>query len=508
MSIGNSLTKRSRQLRWKLTLTYTVVTVGALLAVVLVFFVASPGLLISQLRSGYFPTRIIEAAAVDYVPVLRLLLEKSPPDQEAIAIWLERFRTTSTLLHDTDGVPVIIDPGEFEMLVIGSDGKLLGATSSGFLGSGRIGDQFDEQLIPGVGDLVQSALTGEKDAERLYMLVNSERNVVMAVPIWDAADEQALGVLVISVEVPTMRALLGEQVPTLGVILLLVTLVAGLIGTAFGFLAARGLVHRLDRLAEATLAWSQGDFTVFVDDPSGDELGQLAQRLNHMAQQLQHLLDTRRELAVMEERNRLARDLHDSAKQQAFGAAAQISAVKALLKGDLEAAEAHIEEAERLTYDLRQELTTLIQELRPAALEDKGLASAVREYAEDWSRQNGIELEVRVQGERSLPLDIEQTVFRIVQEALSNVARHSEASSVEIGLVYTKRDIACTISDDGLGFDPDKKRRGFGLRSMQERADALGGTLKVESVVGAGTCISFAVPLSESPESEEDRLYG
>ena len=115
---------------------------------------------------------------------------------------------------------------------------------------------------------------------------------------------------------------------------------------------------------------------------------------------------------------------------------------------------------------------------------------------------------MRVQGERSLPLEVEQAVFRIVQEALANVARHSQARSAEVGLVYSKKDIACTISDDGIGFNPDRKKSGFGLRSMEERARALGGTLTVESVAGEGTRISFAAPVGEPPASEEDSLGG
>ena len=110
-----------------------------------------------------------------------------------------------------------------------------------------------------------------------------------------------------------------------------------------------------------------------------------------MAVQLQQLMVTRRELVVVDERNRLARELHDSVKQQAFAAAAQISAARKLLTHDPEKAATRIEEAERLTFDLRRELTHLIQELRPAALEGKGLAVAVRTHTENWSRQNGIE---------------------------------------------------------------------------------------------------------------------
>jgi len=500
VDIRSSFTKRSRQLRWKLTLSYTGVTVGALLAVELILYIVSAGVLTVLINSGYLPTQIINSAIIGYTPELRTYLSKSPPDQGEIADWLERIRPAPYYAGYN------IDEAD-ELLVVGSDGKLLAVSPSAFLEDGVVGHPLDPQAIPGLADPLQAALAGEEDTERLYTLVKPDKKMVMVVPVWDAANEQVLGALAVSATVPTVMAYLGNLVQILGVSLLLSTLVAGLVGTAFGFLAARGLVHRLDRLAEATLAWSQGDFTVFVDDSSGDEVGQLARRLNRMAEQLQNLLDTRQELTIVEERNRLARDLHDSVKQQAFAAAAQISAVKTLLKRDPEAAEAHIEEAERLTYDLRQELTNLIQELRPAALGDKGLASAVREYGADWSRQNGIELEVRVQRERSLPLDIERTVFRIVQEALANVARHSQASSAEIGLVYTKLDITCTISDDGLGFDPDEKRGGFGLRSMQERAIALGSTLTIESVVGTGTRISFAVPLGESPESEENHLY-
>jgi NarL family two-component system sensor histidine kinase LiaS len=500
MSMRRSLTKRFQRLRWKLTLSYTGVTVGALLTVELIILGALGIGLVVILNSGFLQTRLIEAASVDYVPTLRPYLAQTPPDLEGVADWLERAGSASSV-----PLPLTFEATD-EMLVVGSDGRLLGARPPDLLGVDVIGQPFDFQAIPGLANPLRAALAGDEEGEHLYTLARPGAKVVITVPVWDAAHEQALGALAAMADVPTLGSFLGDALPIVGVSLLCFTFVAGLIGTLFGFLAARGPVHRLDRLAEATLAWRQGDFSVFVDDPSGDELGQLAQRLNHMAQQLQQLLDTRRELAVVEERTRLARDLHDSAKQQAFAAAAQISAAKTLLQQDAPAAETHVQEAERLIYDLRQELTRLIQELRPAALEGKGLAAAVRDYAADWSRQNGIPLEVRVQRERSLPLYVEQTVFRIVQEGLANVARHSQAGRAEIELIYDKHEITCTISDDGLGFDPHKTHSGLGLRSIQERAGALGGRLNVKSIPGSGTQLSFAVPLSQAPESEENHL--
>ncbi len=137
-------------------------------------------------------------------------------------------------------------------------------------------------------------------------------------------------------------------------------------------------------------------------------------------------------------------------------------------------------------------------------LKTKGLATAVRKHAEDWSRQNEIEIQVNIQNERPVPLNVEQMIFRIIQEALANVARHSQASRVEVGLTYNKLEITCTISDDGLGFNPKEKKGGFGIRSMQERANALGSNLTLKSAPGDGTRISFTVTTEQAGKTEEN----
>ena len=168
------------------------------------------------------------------------------------------------------------------------------------------------------------------------------------------------------------------------------------------------------------------------------------------------------------------------------------------MQRDPKAAEAHLSEAEQLIYDLRQELTTLILDLRPAALKGKGLVSAVGEYVADWSRQNGIMPDVYIQGERALPLAIAQSLFRVMQEALANIARHSEAKQVDIGLNYSRGAVTLTIADNGCGFDVDNRRRGYGLNSMQERVAALDGTLTIESRLGQGTAVSCILPVEEN----------
>jgi NarL family two-component system sensor histidine kinase LiaS len=445
MGTSSSLPDRFRQLRWKLTLSYTGVTVGALLTVELVLLGAVSILLVVLVNSGFLPTQLIEIASI-LTPALRPYLAQSPPDQEGIAIWLERVGTSTSKI-----IPLTFEATD-EMLVVGSDERLHGVRPPDLLGSNRIGQPLDFGAIPGLADPVQAALAGETDPKELYTIARADNRVIMAVPIRDADNEQVLGALVGIGEGPTLRTLLGEIVPILGISLLFFTIVAGLVGTGFGFLAARGLVQRFDTLAEATLAWSQGDFSAFVDDPAGDELGQLAHRLNRMAEQLEHLLETRRELAVLEERDRLARDLHDSVKQQAFAAAGQLDAVQTLLERDPKAAAGHVAEAVHL-------------------------------------------------------ID-EQTLFRIVQEALSNVARHSLANRVEILLAYRADGISLTVDDDGQGFVVDGKHKGLGLRSMQERVGSLGGTLAVESAPGKGTRLSCIVLADSSGEAGEEESRG
>jgi len=496
MDTPNTYTKRFRQLRWKLTLSYTVVTVGALLTVELILLAGAAIILTVLLNSGVLQAELINAVSDDYTPPLQFLLSKTPPDQDEVTNWLDRM---GAAVDPT--IPLTFNASD-KLFIVGQDGVLLGSRPPDLFGSGTIGHPINMQTLPGLAAPLQAALGGEEEVKNLYTLPGPDESVIMAIPIWDEAHEGVLGVLVAVGKFPTVQSVLSSIIPIMAISFLILTLIAGLAGTIYGSVAARGLSVRLGRLSAGTHAWSQGDFTQLVEDTSQDEIGQLAYNLNQMAGQLQHLMETRRELVVVEERNRLARELHDSAKQQAFAAAAQISAARTLIPKDQDAAEIHMEEAERLIGDLRKELTTLIKELRPVELEDKGLVSAVRAYAEDWSRQNEIELRVNTLHERTLPLDVEQMVFRIIQEALANVARHSQASIVEVGLVYTNLDVTCTINDDGIGFDPEKKLGSLGIRSMQERAKALGSALSIESAPGKGARISFIVPLRNHEKNE------
>ncbi len=280
---------------------------------------------------------------------------------------------------------------------------------------------------------------------------------------------------------------------------ILAIFLAAVVGMLTGAVISSGLTRRLRRIARAADAWSRGEFDVAARDGSRDEVGQLARDLNHMAEELQTLITTRQALAVVEERNRLARDLHDSVKQHVFANALLVRAARKLSTREPEKAQVYLEEAEQLAGQTQQELVELIRALRPAAIADKGLAVVVQEFAGGWSRRMGIAVDVRIQGERETPLDVEEAICRVAEEALSNVARHSGARMVELWLAWEAEWLRLTIRDDGVGFEVARAGgKGLGLTSMRERMEALGGTLRIASST-EGTRVDACVPLAAPP---------
>jgi ligand-binding sensor domain-containing protein/signal transduction histidine kinase len=208
------------------------------------------------------------------------------------------------------------------------------------------------------------------------------------------------------------------------------------------------------------------------------------------------LFEQTKDLAVIEVRNRLARDLHDSAKQKAFAALAQLGTANAMVsRSHFEAVKTHVMEAENLVHEVIQELTFLVQEIYPLALQEKGLPTTLREYAFEWENRNEIDLKLTISEARPLPLDIEQAIYRVVQESLANIARHSHASHAEICLTYRPEALEAVITDDGVGFEAGQSNPGLGLRSMRERVGSLHGRLQIQSKLGEGTRLSVHAPL-------------
>jgi NarL family two-component system sensor histidine kinase LiaS len=248
-------------------------------------------------------------------------------------------------------------------------------------------------------------------------------------------------------------------------------------------LANRGAAGSISLIFNAAVFFFTGAF------------GHILRQVEAARQENERLLDELRasqrqvrDLAVVEERNRLARDLHDSAKQRAFALSAQLDAVNSLMRRDPAAADIHLQRAIQVADHLRQELANLILQLRPPELDQGGLPAALRRYAAEWSQQCNVAVDVQVEGERPLPAEVEQALFRIAQEALANVARHSQAGSAQVLLHFARERVSLTIADTGCGFDQAEAKPGVGTRSMRERVARLpNGHFRLDSGPGQGT---------------------
>ena len=130
------------------------------------------------------------------------------------------------------------------------------------------------------------------------------------------------------------------------------------------------------------------------------------------------------------------------------------------------------------------------------ALKEKGLATTLREYIFEWENRNGVMINLVIQNTQRMPLETEQAIYRMIQEALANVARHSQADQVNVSLVYNSVAVAVTVEDNGLGFDAKHNSGGMGLRIIDERAESIGGQACIESELGTGTKVRITVPLN------------
>jgi two-component system, NarL family, sensor histidine kinase LiaS len=282
-----------RRLRWKLTLSYTLVAAVTLLALELIL----AGALVAFLNSPLLPRLVVQNFRDEVAPRLERPLNQNPPDTEAIRERLVGFADSSGVRGADRPPPPPVSPSNYAadqgaLLVVDDRRRLLVSVPEmrGF----PEGRRFDAGSISGLKPLVNAAFDGEENSGQLSS--NVEGQVVTVTPIEGKKDRVA-GVLVGTLRLPNLTAPL---LITVGIGAIFLTIPAAFLGALFGFFTAWSLTRRIGRLVRAARSWSRGDFSVTTKDRSRDELGQLSRELNSMAAELENLLQARGELATLE----------------------------------------------------------------------------------------------------------------------------------------------------------------------------------------------------------------
>ncbi len=406
-----------RQLRWRLTLNYTLVTVGTLLVITLVL----GGILLIRifqaevyLPPGYSPTNYIdgfmniENETSSYLYYCQTL-SQTPQDLELVNRMLTKMQSVFAQyqLFRIGQVKVTASTmAELRVAVFKPDGTLLGASvpdDPAF--RDQVGKVFDPARVPGLDKPFRSALAGATDPNLLYTELEKNQRYIFAAPCFNRAggdSKKVTGVIVLLIDaVPTQEDVPRYLFDVAGRSLIVFLLITGIMGTVFGYFFSHGLVKRFDQLSSTTDRWSEGDFSHYIDDAAGDELSQFAQQLNNMARQLQSLLRSRQDMAVSEERSRLARELHDLVTQLLYSVTLYAEAAAELLRsGETETAAGHLRELRDTAQEALREMRLLIFELHRPALGKGGLAAALQARLDAVETRGGMHAELKLKARK------------------------------------------------------------------------------------------------------------
>ena len=276
------------------------------------------------------------------------------------------------------------------------------------------------------------------------------------------------------------------------------------------YLVLRAAFRPLTNLERVAAAIQQGNLSARAEpNPDGDpQLVHLATTFNRTLDDLERDRAELRAVASQvihaqeEERKRISRELHDDTAQILFAQLLRVTALKSSSNPEVQTTAATLEE---MTAEALEGVRRLALELRPPALDDLGLHAALADLAQRFSEQLGVPVEIETRGPRGrLPSEVELVLYRVAQEALTNVAKHAQATRVSIDLERQADDVTLSVVDDGIGFDPmrvttgDGRGLGLGLFGMAERVSLVGGAFAIWSQPRQGTEIFAFIPLRQS----------
>ena len=272
------------------------------------------------------------------------------------------------------------------------------------------------------------------------------------------------------------------------IIIIIIWLALATIGTVGILIMTRNFTRPIVELTNTTQEIERtGKLTKTSMEERPDEVGQLSQSFDQMIERLQSM-EGRLATVAIEERNRLARDLHDAVSQTLFSASLIAEVLPRLWERSPEEGLRRLEEVRQLTRGALAEMRTLLLELRPTALVEAELPNLLSQLAESISGRTRVPVTVSTKGDCSFPADVKVALYRIAQEALNNVAKHAGATEVKVNLLCEPDKVTLKITDDGKGFDMSSvPSDSLGIGIMHERAGDIGASLSMQSWVGRGT---------------------
>jgi two-component system, NarL family, sensor histidine kinase LiaS len=278
--------------------------------------------------------------------------------------------------------------------------------------------------------------------------------------------------------------------------------------------------RRLDQLQLAMKQAAAGNWKARLPEVEADAFSEVHRDFNRMLTHLEARMKllqqmgernimeqaSNQEAAVLEERRRLARDLHDTVSQQLFAMHMSASSLPKLLEVNAEQATKVMEQLIAMSSTAQRQMRGLIAQLRPMELQGRTLVEALDRWFPDYCRHNGLQGTLDVRLTSRLSDAMEHQLFLIIQEAMANVVKHAEAKTVRLHLAETARLVSLRLEDDGSGFSSEQVRSGaYGLSTIQERAYKLGGEAEIVSKPGAGTHVMVSFPIFSSDGSKEER---
>ncbi len=472
-------------LLWRFTLSYVAASLLAVIVLELTGLAYSLNQQLEYIKTNGLLRDVETAASWFVVP-----LQATSPDIATVR---------KLMLEPVSDLVTFIELGPAKLQVLTRENQWLTSVVTDPDGKILVGDpdlrwpegrDLRELLTPDEKPIVAQALQGHSSG---LILSNGLMQFVSiaAAPV-KCANGKKVGMLYARLELP----LLGMAAAVFKILLLPVTLIIGLgavlIGLIYGALFSRRFTRRFKTFSDTTMSWSKGDFRCMIADNSDDELGQLGTRLNQMAVELHDLLLLRQEVATMDERTRMARELHDTVKQKMFAISLQLGAARSLIPKDSVAALLRLNEVEKMAQMVQDDLNALLQELR-SPNGRISLAGTLKRMVEKWSWQTGINCGHFVVAPELVPTSVVHELTKVINEALTNTARHSQASSVTMEMTINQDKLILVFTDDGVGFIPAAgNTSGMGLDNMRHRVEALPqGRFELFSQLGYGTSIKI-----------------